>query len=119
MDYVRETHDVPVPEPGYIQTDIMTFAGNLSSPIPPPEVLSEFDDIPNILREEESITIIRDEEPIETFEEFARYVMEHLSYDTEDEEDPVINRCIVCGIDMGEDNPRQYCEKTYCPEMRE
>lgn len=117
MDYVRETHDVP--EPGYIQTDIMTFAGNLSSPIPPPEVLSEFDDIPNILREEESITIIRDEEPIETFEEFARYVMEHLSYDTEDEEDPAINRCIVCGIDMGEDNPRQYCEKTYCPEMRE
>ena len=111
MDYVRETHDV--------QSDIMTFAGNLSSPIPPPEVLSEFDDIPNILREEESITIIRDEEPIETFEEFARYVMEHLSYDTEDEEDPVINRCIVCGIDMGEDNPRQYCEKTYCPEMRE
>jgi hypothetical protein len=113
MDYVRETHDVP--EMGYIPTDIMTFAGNLSSPIPPPEVLSEFDyDIPNISRQEESITIIDDDGPVETFEEFARYVMEHLSYDTEEE--PVINRCIVCGVDMGEDNPRQYCEKTYCPE---
>ena len=109
MDYVRETHDV--------QTDIITFARNLSSPIPPPEVLSEFDyDIPNISRQEESITIIRHEDGLsETFEEFARYVMENLSFDM-DEEEPVINRCIVCGIDMGEDNPRQYCEKTYCPE---
>ncbi len=25
-----------------------------------------------------------------------------------------INRCIECGIDMGIDNPRQYCCKTYC-----
>jgi len=25
-----------------------------------------------------------------------------------------INRCIECGIDMGECNPRQYCGKTYC-----
>jgi hypothetical protein len=25
-----------------------------------------------------------------------------------------INRCIKCGIDMGESNPRQYCGKTYC-----
>jgi hypothetical protein len=25
-----------------------------------------------------------------------------------------INRCIICGIDMGECNPRQYCGKTYC-----
>jgi len=24
------------------------------------------------------------------------------------------NRCVVCGIDMGECNPRQYCCKTYC-----
>ena len=25
-----------------------------------------------------------------------------------------INKCIECGIDMGECNPRQYCGKTYC-----
>ena len=25
------------------------------------------------------------------------------------------NYCISCGIDMGENNPRQYCCKTYCP----
>ena len=27
----------------------------------------------------------------------------------------VINRCLGCGIDMGEFNSRQYCEKNYCP----
>lgn len=25
------------------------------------------------------------------------------------------NLCVNCSIDMGEDNPRQYCCKTYCP----
>jgi hypothetical protein len=31
---------------------------------------------------------------------------------TDDEE---INRCVVCGVDMGSCNPRQLCCKTYCP----
>lgn len=26
-----------------------------------------------------------------------------------------INRCVGCGVDMGERNPRQYCMKSYCP----
>ena len=26
------------------------------------------------------------------------------------------NKCIICGLDLGETNPRQYCCKTYCPE---
>uniref|UniRef100_A0A6C0ADF5 Uncharacterized protein n=1 Tax=viral metagenome TaxID=1070528 RepID=A0A6C0ADF5_9ZZZZ len=25
--------------------------------------------------------------------------------------------CTICGIDIGKNNPRQLCEKTYCPEM--
>jgi hypothetical protein len=25
--------------------------------------------------------------------------------------------CLVCGISMGCDNPRQLCEKTWCPSM--
>jgi len=25
------------------------------------------------------------------------------------------NLCLGCGVDMGECNPRQYCQKTYCP----
>lgn len=111
MDYVRETHDVPA--------EIMTFVDNLSSPTPPPMI----DDVP-----EEQLTII--EEPYEmniqhniiipnnpdvddigeTFEEFAHYVLTNCDYEPR-------NQCIVCGIDMGEDNPRQYCEKTYCPDM--
>ena len=24
------------------------------------------------------------------------------------------NRCIVCKVDLGDSNPRQYCRKTYC-----
>jgi hypothetical protein len=28
-------------------------------------------------------------------------------------------RCIVCGVDMGPQNPRQLCNKTYCPEQLE
>jgi hypothetical protein len=30
------------------------------------------------------------------------------------ENDVIINKCLVCGVDMGECNPRQYCGKTYC-----
>jgi hypothetical protein len=30
------------------------------------------------------------------------------------EEECYTNRCIVCNIDMGFCNPRQYCGKTYC-----
>ena len=34
---------------------------------------------------------------------------------SEELDDDDVNRCIVCGIDMGSMNPRQYCNKTYCP----
>ena len=27
------------------------------------------------------------------------------------------NFCTVCGENLGMDNPRQYCRKTYCPEQ--
>jgi hypothetical protein len=30
-------------------------------------------------------------------------------------EQPYVNRCIICHVDMGEMNPRQYCMKIYCP----
>jgi len=30
------------------------------------------------------------------------------------EELPSENLCIGCGRDIGKDNPRQYCRKTYC-----
>ena len=26
------------------------------------------------------------------------------------------NKCVGCGIDMGYENPRQYCKKTFCPD---
>ncbi len=26
----------------------------------------------------------------------------------------MVNRCIECGVDMGQSNPRQYCAKTHC-----
>lgn len=28
-----------------------------------------------------------------------------------------LNKCTVCGVDLGETNPRQLCNKTWCPEM--
>jgi hypothetical protein len=37
------------------------------------------------------------------------------SSDTEDGQ--IKNLCTVCGIDMGDTNPRQLCRKTYCPEQ--
>lgn len=30
-----------------------------------------------------------------------------------------LSRCIVCGEDLGTENPRQYCCKTYCPQLRD
>ncbi len=30
------------------------------------------------------------------------------------EEDSEANYCILCGVDMGPQNPRQLCRKTYC-----
>jgi hypothetical protein len=36
---------------------------------------------------------------------------------TIDEDGNWINRCIICRVDMGSCNPRQYCCKTYCPQM--
>ena len=32
------------------------------------------------------------------------------------EETGHVNRCVVCGVDLGDRNPRQLCRKTYCPE---
>lgn len=34
-------------------------------------------------------------------------------------DDIYVNRCIVCGVDMGDCNPRQLCCKTYCPMENE
>ena len=30
----------------------------------------------------------------------------------------VKNRCVGCNIDLGPDNPRQYCYKHYCPDEK-
>jgi hypothetical protein len=30
-------------------------------------------------------------------------------------EEEITNRCIICGVNLGDCNPRQYCCKTYCP----
>ncbi len=29
-----------------------------------------------------------------------------------------MNACVMCGIEMGECNPRQYCGKTHCKDSR-
>ena len=35
------------------------------------------------------------------------------SYETNSSE---TNRCIICNVDMGPENPRQLCRKTWCPK---
>jgi hypothetical protein len=36
--------------------------------------------------------------------------------DDVDADDEITNRCISCNYDLGANNGRQYCCKTYCPE---
>jgi hypothetical protein len=36
-------------------------------------------------------------------------------YESEHMKPAYRNLCVNCGIDMGYDNPRQYCCKTHCP----
>ena len=31
--------------------------------------------------------------------------------------DKIVNRCVECNVDMGDENPRQLCGKTYCYEQ--
>ena len=26
-----------------------------------------------------------------------------------------VNRCVICHVDLGDANPRQYCSKSFCP----
>ena len=47
----------------------------------------------------------------------AEVIDDQASATDEDDQDFSINRCLGCGIDLGECNPRQYCCKTYCPEL--
>lgn len=35
-------------------------------------------------------------------------------FNPQNEDDPSVNRCTECGIDMGPHNPRQLCGKSYC-----
>jgi hypothetical protein len=34
-----------------------------------------------------------------------------------DKDDLEVNRCVGCGVELGDCNPRQYCNKTYCSKM--
>lgn len=45
--------------------------------------------------------------------------VENMVQDTIDnlQRDLETNRCVGCNADLGESNPRQYCCKTYCPNM--
>ena len=34
-----------------------------------------------------------------------------------EKDESYVNRCVICGVDMGDCNPRQLCMKTYCPDQ--
>jgi hypothetical protein len=42
-------------------------------------------------------------------------IIEELHNNIEKNELGMMNRCTVCNIDIGINNPRQLCHKTYCP----
>ena len=42
----------------------------------------------------------------------------HNNYDDIYNDKEVKNECIICGVDMGPDNPRQLCFKTFCPDEK-
>lgn len=44
-------------------------------------------------------------------------MMEREPLEGEPLEDEPTNACVICGLDLGRENPRQLCRKTYCPEM--
>lgn len=47
--------------------------------------------------------------PLLPFEEMKKQINSSIKRDED------TNYCTICGIDLGECNPRQYCEKTFCP----
>ena len=40
-----------------------------------------------------------------------------MAFDSEDEYYEEVNRCLLCNCDMGPNNPRQLCGKTYCDNI--
>jgi hypothetical protein len=48
---------------------------------------------------------------------YRTYCSEDTQKDTqEDTQKEFINKCVICGVDLGACNPRQLCCKTYCPK---
>lgn len=50
------------------------------------------------------------------FEIIDDYIDKHIKQNNIniDNEEQFINRCVLCNIDIGFCNPRQYCGKSYC-----
>ena len=55
------------------------------------------------------------EKTIKTIKEES--TAQDLNDDTYENGEPK-NRCIICKIDLGINNPRQYCAKRYCANSR-
>ena len=69
-------------------------------------------------------TIVKDDEDSDDYEDYGYKegkILENNEYDGDNEDiteiENIINRCLVCGIDMGPCNPRQLCGKIRCNEI--
>lgn len=69
-------------------------------------------------------TIVKDDEDSDDYKDYGYNegkILENNDYDEDDEDEKeienIINRCLVCGIDMGSCNPRQLCGKIRCNEI--
>lgn len=89
------------------------------------EIINEWLDIEN-----HPTSIIYDNQELVQFVSFTEFIEELTNDDASSADSPITaeqyteqensttitNYCIICNRDIGIDNPRQYCEKTYCPE---
>jgi hypothetical protein len=97
----------------------------------------EYMEMVHLANAEESVAKLRTREPCDTRDTMIRMaedkiasiqreierlvaernaIVKKIEYLEEDEDEPK-NRCVECGVDMGVDNPRQYCGKTQCDSL--
>ena len=96
----------------------------------------EYMEMVHLANAEESVAKLRSREPCDTRDTMIRMaedkiasiqreierlvaernaIVKKIEYLEEDDEPK--NRCVECGVDMGVDNPRQYCGKTQCDSL--
>jgi hypothetical protein len=85
----------------------------------------EFIEVEELIPAEQMVVFLREHnatlEDIQKAEDEVQYLKDEID-ELEQRREEVLhgsveNRCVECGVDMGIDNPRQYCGKTQCDSL--